>query len=52
MPTLSVSDNESPLSLLYWAIVPHLLWALVVTAWTGIVGVSKLACWYFGHSQV
>lgn len=52
VPNLSVSDNRSPLSFLYWAIVPHLLWALVVTVWTGIVGVCKLVCWYFGHTQV
>lgn len=52
VPNLGESDNRSPLSFLYWIIVPHLLWALVVTVWTGILGIGKLVFWYFGHTQV
>lgn len=52
MPSLGVSDNGSPLSYLYWAIVPHLLFALVAAVVMGIVGITKLVCWYFGHVEV
>lgn len=52
MPSLSQSDNDSPLSYVYWAIVPHLLWALVATVYVGILGVGNLVCWYFGHAEV
>eukprot|EP00903_Cladosiphon_okamuranus_P009844 g9355.t1 len=51
VPTLDVSDNESPLSFLYWAIVPHLLWALVVTVWTGISVLRRLVCWFWVDTQ-
>ncbi|CAN0428116.1 unnamed protein product, partial [Ectocarpus fasciculatus] len=51
VPSLSQSDNDSPLSYVYWAIVPHLLWALVATVWVGILGVGNLVCWYFGHAE-
>lgn len=50
VPSLDVSDNGSPLSYIYWAIVPHLLWALIATVWTGLFGVGRLFYWYFGHS--
>lgn len=50
-PTLSVSDNDSPLSFLYWTIVPHLLWTLVSVVWVGLLGLCRIFCWYFGHTE-
>lgn len=52
MPSLSRSDNDSPLSYVYWAIVPHLLWTLVSAVWVGLLGAANLVCWYFGHAEV
>ncbi|CAM9368207.1 unnamed protein product [Ectocarpus sp. 12 AP-2014] len=51
VPSLSRSDNDSPLSYVYWAIVPHLLWTLVSAVWVGLLGAANLVCWYFGHAE-
>lgn len=40
VPSLGTSDNESPLSFVYWVIVPHLLWTLVSCVWIGLVSAS------------
>lgn len=52
VPALGVSDNDSPLDYLYWAIVPHLLWTMASAVYVGFMGTGRLFCWYFGHTEV
>ena len=51
VPELSVSDNNSPLSFIYWAIIPHLLWVLITGIWAVISGLGRVFCWYVGHEE-
>lgn len=51
VPELSISDNDSPLKYVYWAILPHLIWALVTSIWTVVSGVMRFVCWYVGYGE-
>lgn len=51
VPHFGVSDNATGLDFLYWAIVPHLLWTVISATWITILGISRLVCWYFGHTE-
>lgn len=49
VPAFDRADNASGLGFLYWAIVPHLLWAVISATWVTVLGITRLVCLYLGY---
>lgn len=51
IPEFGASDNNSPLSFFYWAVLPHLVWTVLSATWLVMLGLTRLVCWYYGYAE-